>query len=408
MRADAIVLGAGMVGVSAALHLQKRGRAVVLIDKHDAAGEETSYGNAGIIERSTIFPRSFPREFRALTRYALNLSAESHYHFSALPSFWPWLFKYYRASAPHRWERTARAALPLIENSLSEHEALMREADVLHLLRRTGWIKGYRSAATFDKGIADAERLRPFGVPFDILDANTFAFAEPHVTGILGAVHFTSPAAVIDPGGLAKAYAALFVTRGGRFTAGDARALEQTATGWRVGDVEARDVVVALGPWSDDIFRPLGYRIPLAAKRGYHMHYGTRGNAVLNHPLLDSDEGYLLAPMTRGIRLTTGVEFARRDAAKTPVQLDMVEPIARKLFPLAERRDAEPWMGARPCLPDMLPVIGPAPRHKGLWFDFGHQHHGFTQGPVSGRLIAEMISGETSFTDAAPYRADRF
>jgi D-amino-acid dehydrogenase len=166
--------------------------------------------------------------------------------------------------------------------------------------------------------------------------------------------------------------------------------------------------VIALGPWSDDVFRPLGYRIPLAVKRGYHMHYGAVGNAVLNHPLLDSDEGYLLAPMNRGIRLTTGVEFARRDAPKTPVQLDKVEPIARKLLPLAERRDAEPWMGARPCLPDMLPVIGPAPRHQGLWFDFGHQHHGFTQGPVSGRLIAEMICGETPFTDPAPYRADRF
>jgi len=408
MRVDAIVLGAGMVGVSAALHLQKRGRSVVLIDKHDAAGEETSYGNAGIIERSTIFPRSFPREFRALIRYALNLSAESHYHLPALPGFLPWLYKYYRASAPHRWERTARAALPLIENCLSEHETLMQEAGALHLLRRTGWIKGYRSAATLEKGIADAERLTPFGVPFDVLDAKALAEGEPHVTGMHGAVHFPSPAAVVDPGGLAKAYADLFVARGGKFVVADARKLEQTSAGWRLGDLEARDVIVALGPWSDDVFRPLGYRIPLAAKRGYHMHYATVGNAVLNHPLLDNDEGYLLAPMTRGIRLTTGVEFARRDAPKTPVQLDKVGPVARKLFPLAERRDAEPWMGARPCLPDMLPVIGPAPRHKSLWFDFGHQHHGFTQGPVSGRLIAEMICGETPFTDPAPYRAERF
>jgi D-lysine oxidase len=408
MRTDAIVLGAGMVGVSAALHLQKRGRSVVLIDRHNAAGEETSYGNAGIIERSTIFPRAFPREMRALTRYALNLSAESHYQLSALPSFLPWLCKYYRASAPHRWERTARAALPLTEHCLSEHEALMQEAGALHLMRRTGWIKGYRSAPTLDKGIRDAERLRPFGVPFDILDGPALAALEPHVSGMHGAVHFTSPASVIDPGGLAKAYADLFVARGGEFVTGDARRLEQTTTGWRVGDIDARDAVVALGPWSDDVFRPLGYHIPLAVKRGYHMHYGALGNAVLNHPLLDSDEGYLLAPMTRGIRLTTGVEFARRDAPKTPVQLDKVEPVARKLFPLAERRDAEPWMGARPCLPDMLPVIGPAPRHKGLWFDFGHQHHGFTQGPVSGRLIAEMICGEMPFTDPAPYRADRF
>ncbi len=408
MRTDAIVLGAGMVGVSAALHLQKRGRSVVLVDKHGAAGEETSYGNAGIIERSTIFPRAFPRELGALVRYALNLSAESHFHVTALPGILPWLYKYYRASAPHRWERTARAALPLIEHSLAEHEALMQEAGALHLLRRVGWIKAYRSAETWQKGIADAERLRPFGVPFDVLDASAVAEREPHVAGIHGAVHFTSPASVLDPGGLAKAYADLFVARGGKFVTADARKLEQTSAGWRVDEIEARDVVLALGPWSDDVFRPLGYRIPLAVKRGYHMHYGTRGNAVLNHPFLDNDEGYLLAPMARGIRLTTGVEFARRDAPKTPVQLAKVEPVARKLIPLAERLDTSPWMGARPCLPDMLPVIGPAPRHPGLWFDFGHQHHGFTQGPVSGRLLAQMICGETPFCDPAPYRAERF
>jgi len=187
--------------------------------------------------------------------------------------------------------------------------AKRRATGALHLLRKTGWLKGYRSARTFDKGIKDAERLRPFGVPFDVLDAAEFGSVEPHVAGIHGAVHFTSPAAVIDPGALAKSYAALFVTRGGKFVRGDARQLEQIATGWRVGDTDARDVVVALGPWSDEIFRPLGYRIPLAVKRGYHMHYGMTGNAVLNHPLLDSDEGYLLAPMIRGIRLTTPQRF---------------------------------------------------------------------------------------------------
>ena len=126
------------------------------------------------------------------------------------------------------------------------------------------------------------------------------------------------------------------------------------------------------------------------------------------HPVLDADDGYVLAPMTRGIRLTTGAEFARRDTPPTPVQIEQTEPIARKLFPLGERLDTKPWMGCRPCLPDMLPIVGKAPRHERLWFDFGHQHHGFTLGPVCGRLLAEMMTGETPFTDPAPYRPDRF
>ncbi len=124
---------------------------------------------------------------------------------------------------------------------------------------------------------------------------------------------------------------------------------------------------------------------------------------MLNHPVLDSDLGYLLAPMNRGIRLTTGVEFARRDAPPTPVQVERALPRARALFPLGEAVDAKPWMGARPCLPDMLPVIGKAPRHAGLWFDFGHQHHGLTLGPATGRLLAEMMTGETPFADTSAF-----
>jgi D-amino-acid dehydrogenase len=124
--------------------------------------------------------------------------------------------------------------------------------------------------------------------------------------------------------------------------------------------------------------------------------------------VLDLERGYLLAPMARGIRLTTGAEFADRDDSKTPVQLERAEPVAKGLFPLGRRVDSESWMGSRPCTPDMMPIIGPAPRHKGLWFAFGHAHHGLTLGPVTGRLIAEMMTGAAPFTDPKPYRADRF
>jgi D-amino-acid dehydrogenase len=112
--------------------------------------------------------------------------------------------------------------------------------------------------------------------------------------------------------------------------------------------------------------------------------------------------------MNLGIRLTTGVEFARRDAPPTPVQVAQALPRARALFPLGEVIEEKPWMGARPCLPDMLPVIGEAPRHGGLWFDFGHQHHGLTLGPVTGRLLSEMMTGEAPFADSRAFAVQRF
>ena len=413
LKADVLVLGAGMVGVGAALHLQKRGRDVVLIDRHELAGEETSYGNGGLIECASVFPYMFPRDFRQILRYALQRSPDVRYHFSDLPSFLPWLVRYFLASSPQRALHSAMAELPLIQRSLVEHEALIAEANVPELLRRTGWIELFRSDATLAKAARELERARQYGVAGEVLDPAAVTAREPHLTGdFKGAVYFPAPGFVPDPGGLAKASAALFGRKGGRYLVGDARTLEQSGRRWRLatleGTITAREVVVAMGPWSDQIFGPLGYSIPLAVKRGYHLHMKASGNAVLHHPVLDADNGYLLAPMNRGIRMTTGVEFARRDAPPTPVQVERALPRARALFPLGEAVDAKPWMGARPCLPDMLPVIGKAPRHSGLWFDFGHQHHGLTLGPATGRLLAEMMTGETPFADVRPFVVERF
>ena len=413
LKTDVLVLGAGMVGVSAALHLQKRGRDVVLIDRHALAGEETSHGNGGLIECASVFPYMFPRDFRQILQYASNRTPQVRYHIADLPGFLPWLVRYFLASSPERALRSAMAELPLIQRSLVEHEALIAEANVPELLRRTGWIKLFRSSATLEKSVQDLERARQYGVAGEVLDGAAIAAREPQLTGdFAGAIHFPDPGFVPDPGGLTKAYAALFARNGGRFLVGDARTLAASGGRWQVatlkGTVTAREVVVAMGPWSDQIFAPLGYSIPLRVKRGYHLHLAPRGNAVLHHPVLDSDLGYLLAPMNRGIRLTTGAEFARRDAPPTPVQLMRALPRAHTLFPLGEPVDAKPWMGARPCLPDMLPVIGRAPRHPGLWFDFGHQHHGLTLGPATGRLLAEMMTGETPFADTTPFAAERF
>jgi D-amino-acid dehydrogenase len=413
LKADVLILGAGMVGVGAALHLQQRGRDVILVDRHELAGEETSFGNSGLIECASVFPYMFPRDFGQILQFALGRAPQVRYQISSLPHFLPWLVRYFLASSPKRALHSAMAELPLIRRSLIEHEALIAEAEVPELLRRTGWIKLFRSEATLANAARDFEQAKHYGVAGEILDRKAISAREPNLTGdFAGAIYLPAPGFVPDPGGLAKAYAALFKRKGGRFLVGDARTLERHTGGWRVAGPDsaavAREVVVALGPWSDLVFGPLGYSIPLGVKRGYHLHLKPRGNAVLHHPVLDTDLGYLLAPMNGGIRLTTGVEFAPRDAPPTPIQLTRALPRAHALFPLGEPADAKPWMGARPCLPDMLPVIGKAPRHAGLWFDFGHQHHGLTLGPATGRLLAEMMTGETPFADPGPFAVGRF
>lgn len=410
--ADVIVFGAGIIGVSIALHLLQRGRSVILVDRR-MAGEETSYGNAGLIERSSVIPYGVPRDLSTLLRYGLNRSADVHFDWSYLPRIVPWLWRFWRESAPKPLAQAAADMWPLIKRSVIEHEALMAQAGVLPQMRKTGWIETYRSEETFARARAVAATLHDFGLNYDVLDRKALQQREPHLSDVLvGAVHWLDPATIADPGGLVKAYAKLFVDQGGVFLRGDAAKLQQEKGGWSVvtdkGPARAPEIVVALGPWSDIVYRPLGYKIPLLMKRGYHTHFETKGNSFLNRPVVDVDGGFLLAPMTRGMRLTTGIEFAPRDSLPTPVQLDRTEPRAREIFPLENRIEPTPWMGSRPCLPDMRPVIGRGSRHGGLWFAFGHNHHGLTLGPATGRLLAEMMTGEPTFTDPAPYALERF
>src|SRR3954468_3413451 len=183
LKADVLVLGAGMVGVGAALHLQQRGRDTVLIDRHELAGEETSYGNGGLIECASVFPYMFPRDLRQILQYASNRTPQLRYHFRDLPAFLPWLVRYFLASSPQRALHSAMAELPLIQRSLIEHEALIAEANVPELLRRTGWIKLFRSEATLAVAMGELKRAGQYGVAGDILDQPAILAREPHLTG---------------------------------------------------------------------------------------------------------------------------------------------------------------------------------------------------------------------------------
>ncbi len=413
MRGSVVVLGAGIVGVSIALHLRRRGCDVVLVDRQ-GPGEGASFGNGGLIQREAVYPHPFPRTVSELLRIARNREVDASYHLSALPSYASPLLRYWWHSEPARYAEVVLAWAALIRTSVDEHLALARGTEAMEVLRPVGFLRTYRDPAALAAAVAAAEiGKRDHDVNFAVLDGAALAAAEPHLLAQrAGALHWTDPLLVTDPHALTLSHFQRFLEAGGQFATGDAMTLTPAGSGWKVqtqdGPVEAARSVVALGAWAPKVTAPLGYAPPLFGKRGYHFHYGMTGNAVLNRPIVDADAGFALVPMRAGVRLTSGAEFAATDSPKTPVQIERAEPVARKLLPLAERVEETPWMGVRPCMPDMLPVIGPLPRHPSVWCAFGHGHQGLTLGPSTGRLVAEMMTGEAPFVDPAPYRPERF
>ena len=404
------VIGAGMVGTCTAWHLRQRGHEVVLIDR-GPPGQETSFGNAGLIQREAAEPYPFPRELAKIWQVATGQGFDIAWRASALPKVLPQVLAYAWHSQPERHARLARHYGALIAACITEHDTLVRSAGAQDLIDTRGYRKIFRTEAAFERAARDAERLaHTWGIDNRVEGSDELARREPALKQTLaGAIHHASTWAVKDPGALVQAYAADFVAHGGQLLRAEVQTLEPQAQGWRLrtsqGGVAAQDVVVAQGPWSQDLLGGLGYRFPMFVKRGYHQHYdGAHG---LQGPVFDAQKGYLLLPMRAGLRLTTGAELALRDAAPQPTQLAQAEACARTLVELGRPSPLALALADVSARRRMLPVMGPAPRHQGLWLNFGHGHQGFTLGPVAGRLLAEMISNQPCFLDPAPYAATR-
>ncbi|HIZ49666.1 MAG TPA: FAD-dependent oxidoreductase [Candidatus Pseudomonas excrementavium] len=413
MSRNILVLGAGMVGVSVAWHLARRGHRVTLVDRREP-GRETSFGNAGIIQREAVRPYAFPRDLGTLLRVLPNREVDIRYRPTGMVSAAVPLLQYWHNSGGARYDRIVKEWASLIMRCQDAHAPMIEAAGAEDLIRKGGWLELYRTQSALDERVAKAREDRErFGVEYEVLSAEQLQAAEPYLAReLVGAIHWTQPWMVSDPGALVQAYARNFEEQGGRLLQASVEGITREGNGWHVttseGALEADQVVVALGPWSSDVLMQLGIRVPLFVKRGYHMHYSTEQGASLNHWVMDAERGFLLEPMRAGIRLTTGAELADLNAPPKYKQLAAAERAARNLFPLGKRRDAEPWKGARPCMPDMKPVIGPAPGKDGLWLAFGHGHQGFTLGPATGELLAQMMDGETSAIDMTPFAVDRF
>lgn len=413
MKVDVIVLGAGMVGVGCALHLQARGLAVALLDRR-APGQETSYGNAGIIQREAIGPYALDRDLGFLLSGMTNRRIDVRYHLGDAARLLGPLWSYYQNSAPDAYEKIAAEYETLIARSLETHQQLMREAHLEHLVAGHGYLTLYRSERDLHElfQVADERALK--GVHHVKLNGAELAQAEPSLVGdFAGAVRWTDPLAISSPGDLVQGYARLFAQRRGSLHLGDAMALRRTDAGhWQVeaadDELEAPQVVVALGPWTTELTSRYGYTAPVIPKRGYHVHYARLPLKPLNSTVIDGDHGFVVAPMKDGLRLTTGAELAMPDAPRTPTQIEAAEKIARQVYPLGERVEPEPWMGTRPCMPDMKPVFGPVPDVPGMWCAFGHGHQGFTLGPITGELVAAMVTGATPRVDVRPFSPTRF
>lgn len=414
MKKSIIVIGGGIVGVAAALQLQLDGHQVRLIDRQQP-GRETSYGNAGVLSDSSVVVLNNPGLIKALPKLLLNRSNGLRYSLFFVLRRFGWFVRFLAHCRPSHVKHAAYALRALLQLSLGQHKEWIKAAGVDHLLRHGGgWFKLFRTEKGFANYAAEMAIMREVGVSFSIFDREQIRQIEPGLEPIYyKGVLMDETCAVSSPADLTDAYLALFKAAGGVVDCVTVTGLARGNDGWQVrGDQDSSfhsdDVVLAAGAWSAEIACWLGYDIPMAWERGYHLHFEAGDQPVVTRPILDVEGGFVVAPMRQGLRVTSGVELTDRDAPPNFGQITLSVALAGEAVKLGKRIEDTPWMGRRPTLVDSLPMIGAAPRHDGLWFNFGHHHIGLSMAPGSALLLAALIKKAPPPIDPSPFRASRF
>ena len=406
------ILGAGIVGICCAIELQQRGFQVQLIDRR-GPGEETSSGNAGILSLGSISPLASPELITRLPRLAANLDADFKLHYPHLPMLLPWIVRFLARCNRKQYITDGLLIDALTVPSVTAHLNLIRESKAEHLVTRSGGLKLYRNLRTYRKDKLERDLFNQCQVNYTVLDKHEIHDLEPDLAELfVKAVLIADSISITNPESLCKCYAAYFQALGGDLKQAEVRQLSQESNHWRIvtadGIEHVERLVVALGAWTPELIKQIGYRNPIAIERGYHTIFSPQPGKNLSRPIFDVDSSYVMTPMEMGLRVSSGSNLTYREAPETPQQIEKIIPRVREAFPVGDILLEKPWMGRRPSTPDSIPIIGPAPRHGNLWLAFGHAHMGFTLGPITAKIIANYITDESQPVPVEAYLPNRY
>lgn len=411
-RLPVIVIGAGIVGVSTAIWLQRDGHDVVLIDRGEP-GEGTSYGNGGVLASCSIVPVTVPGLMAKAPRMLFDPGQPLFLKWSYLPKLTPWLRKYLSHCTPEQVNRIADAMLPIVGDSLADHQALSAGTGAEKWLTPSDYVFVYNDRAHYEGDAFGWGIRRDRGLVWDELDGDALRAYDPALSPALGfAARFGDHGTIRDPGRYVKDLAAHVVANGGRLLKGDVTGLVREngrVTGVRAGGetIPCSAAVVATGVWSKKLCATLGIDVPLESERGYHVELW-EPTVMPRHPLMIASGKFVMTPMDGRLRLAGIVEFGGLEAPPSRAPFDLLMKNVRAALPGLAFKEKTEWMGHRPAPSDSIPVIGEAPGARGAFLGFGHHHVGLTGGPKTGRILAQLVSGRTPNIDLAPYAPSRF
>lgn len=412
-KSDAIaIIGGGIIGVCIAAYLAEAGRNVTIYDRTGIC-EETSSGNAAALAFSDVLPLAHKGMLRQVPKWLMDSLGPLSIPPAYLPKLLPWLVRFWRAGAADKYEGGLKAQAAMMKLAEAEWDGLMARSATKDMLREDGSLELYESEGEFEASLPGWAARDRFGIEYLHVERDGLAALQPGLSPrFVKGTFVPGWKTVSDPKLLGKAIWRYAEEKGATFVKGDVGLVMPSKGGiviqLRNGrTVKARQLVLAAGAWSHHLARQLGDRIPLETERGYNTTLPADAFDV-KRQLIFSGHGFVVTPLETGLRIGGAVELGglRRppNYARAKAMLDK----AKAFLPGLDTRGGREWMGFRPSLPDSLPVIGGARRHRNVHYAFGHGHLGLTQAAATARLIRDLLSGQAPAIDLSPFSAQRF
>ncbi|TWB58107.1 D-amino-acid dehydrogenase [Rhizobium sp. ERR 922] len=409
---DVIVIGAGVIGLSAAIAAQSRGLSVVVVDREGPAAG-ASAGNAGAFAFTDILPLASPGILKKAPKWLLDplgpLSVPPAYALRIAP----WMFRFWRACQPSRVAHSTAAQTSLMDLSKAELEPFLTATETLSMLRKEGNLQVYESEAEFRASLPGWEVRRNHGIEFQHLKADEMAAIQPGLASrfILGT--FTPGwYSIADPKLYTLALAAHFCSRGGVIETSEISSLRALPVGVEVVAADGKlrqagKVVLAAGAFSHRIAKTLGEHMPLETERGYNTTLPADA-FDLRTQITFGGHGFVVSKLSTGIRVGGAVELGGLALPPNFRRSEAMLQKARTLLTGLKPEGGVQWMGFRPSLPDSLPAIGSAKATPDVIYAFGHGHLGLTQSAGTARIVADLLTRQAPAIDLTPFSPQRF
>jgi D-amino-acid dehydrogenase len=399
MEPEVVVIGGGAIGVSAAYELARRGARVTLLER-DGLGSGCSAGNAGLVCPSHSAPLATPAALREGVRSLVR--SDSAFSIRPRRDTLHWLARFTAACGNGNVHRATRAIRLLSLASLELHAEL---ASLGTGFERRGTLSVYETGKRFAAGRKEAARSR---LHCRVLKSAEVLELEPALAGgIAGAIFFPDEAHV-DPLRYVEAVGEAAAAAGADVHTGvEVRSLTASSVETSRGSLRPKTVVLAAGVWTAPLARSVGVDVPVTGGRGYHVDLlPLPGDPRL--PILIQEARSAVTPLPGRLRVAGMLDIVGRDLRLNAARVDAVRRAAARVLGHDGHEVIDVWAGLRPCAPDGLPVIGRPAGLPGVVLATGHAMKGLSLAPVTGRLVAELVSGETPSHDLAPFSPDRF